>query len=61
VWQESDHDKARRYAELTLEGVGRFGNDIVHLGEAALHLRRQCNDQEIAAVMKTPRWRNTWK
>jgi len=59
VWQLSDHEKAMRYANLTLEGVGVPGNDIVQHGDVALHVRRKCNEREIASVMKTPRWRET--
>jgi hypothetical protein len=49
-----------KYAELTLQGVGRIGNDHIQRGDYALHMRRQTNDVEAASVMKTPRWRHAY-
>lgn len=60
VWQKADFEKAKRYAELTLEGVGRFGNDVEQRGDIAMHFRRQTNEIEAASVMKTPRWRSKY-
>jgi hypothetical protein len=59
VWQEADFEKAKRYAVLTLDGIGRIGNDHVQLGDYAMHVRRQTNEREVASVMKSQRWRQT--